>query len=193
MLLWFCFFPHLSGIGASMCTASICYFVDSPNLTNDPFTIFVDGIHKERQGFSVGLLDCWSTSCLEVGMMYNYQPSLLKNSLRFPPWSKQIRWVTSSSHCFVVISPALISDVGFPGCTLEGHIQLFPQFFQNSWSHLWIHHHCLFVSVASLALVAGQWHALFWRISWTWFIFSRRHRNRWWGCWQATLPKLIRP
>ena len=59
-----------------MCTASICYFVDSPNLTNDPFTIFFDGIHKERQGFSVGLLDCWSTSCLEVGMMYNYQPSL---------------------------------------------------------------------------------------------------------------------
>lgn len=51
---------------------------------------------------------------------------------------------------------------------------------------VWIHHHCLFVSVASLALVAGQWHALFWRISWTWFIFSRRHRNRWWGCWQAT-------
>ena len=68
-----------------MCTASICYFVESPNLTNDPFTIFFVGIHKERQGFSVGLLDCSSTSCLEVGMMYNYQPSLLKNSLRFPP------------------------------------------------------------------------------------------------------------
>ena len=128
LLLWYCFFPHLSGIGASMCTASICYFVDSPNLTNDPFTIFFDGIHKERQGFSVGLLDCWSTSCLEVGMMYNYQSSLgriLWGFLLDPTRSAESH---PAAIVFVVISPALISDVGFPGCTWRVRDSYFPNF-----------------------------------------------------------------